>query len=62
MDLMRKPVTPHPWRLHKWRAIDGLVDLASVARQCERCWLVEVWNGFTDTRVRGPHSMLKEDE
>jgi len=58
--LVRRSVEPHPWRLHQWSDLDGLVGIGGIARQCQRCWVVEVWNGFTNATVRGSHEMLND--
>lgn len=57
--LVREPVVPHPWRLHRWREVDGLVGLFGLVRQCSRCNLVEVHDLMTNTRRTGSHAMLR---
>lgn len=62
VKLIRRQIEPHPWwRRHRWASIDGLVGIASVAHQCQRCYVVEVWHGFTNTTVRGSHEMLVDN-
>ena len=58
--LIRKPIQRHPWRLHKWQDVDGMVGLFGLIRQCQKCHLVEVYQPLIAQAVRGPHTMLKD--
>ena len=59
-ELQRRPVEPHPWwKRHRWERVKGIVDLFGIVRQCQLCWLVEVDDILLDTRVRGPHTILR---
>ena len=58
MQLVRKEIDPHPWRLHKWESLEGLVGLFGIIRQCTKCHMVEVTNVLSEQTWRGPASML----
>ena len=58
-QLVRRPVVKHPWRLHKWRDVNGIVDSWGTIRQCQKCWEVVVINQLTMEAWRGSHEMLR---
>ena len=59
--LRREPLADRRCWFHRWERVDGLVDFFGVVRQCRRCNLVEVDNVLMDERVRGPHTMLRDN-
>lgn len=60
-DLVRRSVTPHPWRFHKWVYRDnGTVGPFGVVEQCTKCHLVRVTNMLSEQRWQGSHEILNQ--
>ena len=58
--LVRQPVVRHPWRLHRWQDVDGMVGFMGIARQCTRCHVVDVIFPITMTSHRVAPEALHE--
>lgn len=57
-ELIREPVSKHPFKFHKWDLIDGFAGMFVVIEQCSRCNLVRVSNVLLGQSVVGPYTML----
>lgn len=58
-------LTPEPRRrcrfLHRWEDI-GLVLLATLLSECQKCGWQKAWNGFTDTTTYYPPGSWKSQK
>lgn len=58
-ELIRKPIERHPFRPHRWADLDMMVGFLGIAKQCQKCYLVEVTFPLTMLSRRGSHEMLQ---